>query len=238
MPAQTPRKRDRPTGAAGLRADARHNRERILEAAREAFMSRGIDVPLTTIARRAGVGAATLYRHFPTRASLVAEAFAEQLARCVAILDEALEDPDPWRGFCSVIEKVCAMQTVDRGFTAAFLSRSPDAVEYERERTRAEAGLDRLVRRAKDAGRLRQDFDPADLTLLFLANCGVVEGTQQDASAASRRLVGYFLQSFRADRAEPLSPPPPLGLRHIHRLPGWNEPGRNVPSPNEPRPND
>ena len=202
-----------------MRADARHNRERIRQAAREAYAVHGIDVPVTTIARRAGVGAATLYRHFPTRAALIKEAFAEQFALCVAVLDEALEDPDPWRGFCSVVEKVCAMQTTDRGFTAAFLSQFPDAIDYERERGRAEKGLAQLVRRAQDAGQLRDDFDPTDITLLLLANCGVIEGAQQVAPAASRRLVTYLLQSFRPAHAEPLAPPAPLRLHQIHPPP-------------------
>ncbi|MFG1869616.1 TetR/AcrR family transcriptional regulator [Micromonospora arborensis] len=208
-----------PAAAQGLRADAKHNRDRILEAAREAFTTQGIDVPLTAIARRAGVGAATLYRRFPTRASLVTEAFAEQLARCVAILDEALEDPDPWHGFCSVIEKVCAMQATDRGLTAAFLSQFPEAVDYERARTHAEDSLARLVQRAKDGGQMRDDFDPADVTLLLLANSGIVGDSHQVSLAASRRLVAYLLQSFRAGHTEPLPPPPPLALHHIHRPP-------------------
>jgi AcrR family transcriptional regulator len=200
-----------------LRADAQHNRDRILEAAREAFTTQGIDVPLTAIARRAGVGAATLYRRFPTRAHLVTEAFAEQLARCVAILDEALEDPDPWHGFCYVLDKVCAMQATDRGFTAAFLSQFPDAIDYDRERTRAENRLAQLVQRAKDAGQLRDDFDHTDITLLLLANSGVVGQSQHVSLAASRRLVTYLLQAFQAGHTEPLPPPAPLGLHQIHR---------------------
>ncbi|MFF2064294.1 TetR/AcrR family transcriptional regulator [Streptomyces sp. NPDC058200] len=202
-----------------LRADARHNRDRILRAARGAYAVHGIDVPITAIARRAGVGVATLYRRFPTRASLVTEAFAEQLALCVAVLDEALEDPDPWHGFCSVIEKVCTMQAADRGFTRAFLSQFPDSVDYDRERARAEKGLDELVRRAKDAGQLRQDFDRSDITLVLLANSGVGGESPETSPAASRRLVAYLLQSFRADRTEPLPAPAPLGLHQIHEPP-------------------
>ncbi|WP_067183325.1 TetR/AcrR family transcriptional regulator [Microtetraspora niveoalba] len=223
MPAQPSRKDaagvPRPGGdpvPRELRADARQNRDRIIQAAREAYAAHGIDVPMATIARRAGVGVATLYRRFPTRASLVSEAFAEQLALCVAVLDEALEDPDPWRGFCSVIEKVSAMQALDRGFTGAFLSRFPDNVDYERERTRAEKGLDRLVRRAKDSGRLRQDFDRSDLTLLLLANSGLGGEPPEVSQAASRRLVAYLLQSFRADNTEPLPRPAPLDLHQVH----------------------
>ncbi|MFC1422537.1 TetR/AcrR family transcriptional regulator [Streptacidiphilus sp. N1-12] len=230
MPAQTSRKPARPLPAAvdgppqpaaahGLRADARRNRDRILEAAREAFTLQGIDVPITAIARRAGVGAATLYRHFPTRASLVSEAFATQLTRCVSVLDDALEDPDPWHGFCSVIEKVCAMQAVDRGFTAAFLSQFPDAIDYQHKRSRAEHDFAQLVQRAKDTGKLRDDFDPTDFTLLLLANSGVVGESKEVSLAASARLAAYLLQSFRAGRTEPLPPPAPLALDRIHPSP-------------------
>ncbi|GAA3073300.1 TetR/AcrR family transcriptional regulator [Streptosporangium carneum] len=201
----------------GLRADAAHNRDRILEAAREAFTAGGIDVPLTAIARRAGVGVATLYRRFPTRAALVTEAFSEQLAACVAALDEALADPDAWHGFCAFIEKVCSMQAADRGFTAAFLSRFPDAIDYDHMRVHAESQLAELVRRAKTAGRLRADFDESDVTLLLLANGGMVAESPEESLVASRRLVGYLLQSFRADRTEPLPPPAPLGLHRLHQ---------------------
>ncbi|GAA3235384.1 TetR/AcrR family transcriptional regulator [Nonomuraea helvata] len=203
-----------------LRADARHNRVRILEAARESFATRGLDVPMAAIARRAGVGVATLYRRFPSRESLITEVFGDELATCASVVDEALADPDPWRGFCSMIEKVCAMQVADRGFTEAFLTAFPDAIDYERTRMRAEQGFAEVMRRAKAAGRLRADFDLADLTLVLKANCGVATGTSQAAAAASRRLVAYLLQSFRAEHAEPLPPAPPLTLDSLIKAAG------------------
>ncbi|WP_329455760.1 TetR/AcrR family transcriptional regulator [Streptomyces sp. NBC_01497] len=203
---------------ATLRADARHNRERILRAAREAYAAHGIDVPLTAIARRAGVGVATLYRRFPTRASLVTEAFSEQLAVCTGALDAALDDPDPWRGFCSLIEAVCAMQACDRGFTEAFLAQFAEDTLYEREIGRAEEGLAELVRRAKETGRLRADFAISDITLLLLANNGVTGAPREVSEAASRRLAGYLLQAFRSEGARPLPPPAPLALgQHVSR---------------------
>ncbi|GAA3166085.1 TetR/AcrR family transcriptional regulator [Nonomuraea roseoviolacea] len=202
--------------APALRADARHNRARILEAAREAFATRGLDVPMAAIARRAGVGVATLYRRFPSRETLITEVFGDELAACASVVDEALADPDPWRGFCSAIEKVCAMQVADLGFTEAFLTAFPDAIDYERTRVRAERGFAEVVRRAKAAGRLRADFDLADLTLLLKANCGVAAGAREAAEAGSRRLVAYLLQSFRAEHAAPLPPAPPLTLALLH----------------------
>ncbi|GAA3035769.1 helix-turn-helix domain-containing protein [Streptosporangium longisporum] len=212
-----------PAQAGGLRADARHNRDRIVAAAGEAFATRGLDVPMTAIARRAGVGTATLYRHFPTRESLVTEVFADRFTACASVVDDALADPDPWRGFRTVIERVCAMQAVDRGFTAAFLRAFPGAADFGRERARAEHGFAELTRRAKESGHLRADFDHTDLTLLLMANNGITADSAEAASAASRRLVAYLLHSFRADRADPavpLPPPSPLGLEHVHGLAG------------------
>ncbi|WP_225296691.1 TetR/AcrR family transcriptional regulator [Nonomuraea aurantiaca] len=207
-----------------MRADARHNRNRILEAARESFATLGLDVPMVEIARRSGVGIATLYRRFPTKESLVVEVFADDLHACAKVVDDALADPDPWRGFRTVIEKVCAMQAVDRGFTAAFLSAFPDAIDLERERECAERGFAELARRAKEAGRLRADFVQDDLTLLLMANSGIVTDSPEAALAASRRLVALLLQAFRAEGADPLPPATPLGLDQLSG-------GRPLPGP-------
>lgn len=201
------------TGSSRLRADARMNRDRILDAAREAFAARGLDVPMAAIARRAGVGVATLYRRFPTRAALITEVFGDQLAHCLSVVDDALADPDPWHGFCSAIERVCAMQVADRGFSTAFLTAFPDAIDFERLRERAEEQFAEVVRRAKASGDLRADFDRADLALVLRANAGITANSPEAATAASRRLVAYLLQAFRTGDGTPLPPPAPLALR-------------------------
>ncbi len=192
-----------------MRADARENRARVLAVAREMFAQRGLDVPMAAIARRAGVGIATLYRRFPTREALVVAAFAEQFAVCRSVVEEALTDPDPWRGFRTVIEKVCLLQVVDRGFTAAFVASYPGLHSEARDRTwQAFAGL---VQRAKDSGQLRADFSPHDLTLVLMANGGLASAPAEVAVAASQRLVTYLLESFRTG-ADELPPPVPLSL--------------------------
>lgn len=192
-----------------MRADARENRTRVLTVARELFAERGLEVPMAAIARRAGVGVATLYRRFPTKESLVAEAFTEQFAVCQAVIDDALKNPDPWRGFCTVIEKVCRLQACDRGFTAAFTASFPDLHTEARDRTWQDFGA--LVRRAKDSGQLRADFSPHDLTLVLIANGGLSSLPVEVATAASQRLVAYLLESFRAG-TDVLPPPVPLSL--------------------------
>ncbi|MEU0845843.1 helix-turn-helix domain-containing protein [Streptomyces sp. NPDC005962] len=200
----------------GLRADARRNRERVLAAARAVFAERGIDAPMATVARRAGVGVATLYRHFPTRDALVRGAFAQQMDTCVRALTEALAAPDPWQGFQQLIETVCALQREERGFPAAFVAAFPESTsEHAQSRQRAERDFATLVRRAQASGALRADFHPSDLAVVLLAHCGLVTTLPGDG-AASRRLVAYLLQSFRADTAnEPLPPPTALALRSL-----------------------
>jgi AcrR family transcriptional regulator len=198
----------------GLRADARRNRERILVAARAVFAEHGIDAPMATVARRARVGVATLYRHFPTRDALVRAAFAEQTEICGQALTDALADPDAWRGFQRLVETVCELQRQERGFPAAFVAVFPDsAVDHARVREQAERDLMTLVRRAQAAGALRADFHPSDLAVALLSHCGLVNALPHDR-AASRRLVAYLLQSFRADAAHGALPEPStLSLR-------------------------
>ena len=205
-----------------LRADARHNRDRILDVARTLFADRGLDVPMTAVARRAGVGAATLYRRFPTKEALVTAVFADEFSRCATVVDDALADPDAWRGFHAAVEALCAMQAADRGFCAAFVTAFPDAIDVERERDRALSGLAGLVRRAQDAGRLRADVTVGDLVLLLLANRGLVADSADEARAASRRLVGFVLDALRADRSRPEPLPPPVAL-DLHRLLGQED---------------
>ncbi|MGX1032686.1 AcrR family transcriptional regulator [Streptomyces ambofaciens] len=78
-----------------LRSDAEDNRERILDAARALFAAQGLRVPMREVARRAGVGPATLYRRFPAKQELITEACKDQLRACRAIVDEGLAHPDP-----------------------------------------------------------------------------------------------------------------------------------------------
>lgn len=182
-----------------LRSDALDNRERILDAARAAFAAEGLAVPMREIARRAGVGPATLYRRFPTKEALATEAFADQLCACRDIVDEGLADPDPWHGFCLVIEKICELHARDQGFTAAFTAAFPNAMDLHADRHHALSSVAELSRRAKAAGRLRPDFVLDDLILMIMANGGIHAATPGARIAASRRFAALAIQAFRAE---------------------------------------
>ncbi len=201
-----------PGGAAGdsseLRSDARRNRERVIEAAREVFAERGLDASLNEVARRAGVGLATLLRRFPERDQLIAATFGDRMSEYAALAEQALQDPDPWHGFCDYVRHVCAMQAGDRGFTDVLTQTFPAAQEFEERRAQGYRRVVELCDRAKQAGKLRPDFSPEDLPLLLMANAGVITATASQAPGASPRLIAYLLQAFSAEHSRPLPPAP------------------------------
>ncbi|GHJ39321.1 TetR/AcrR family transcriptional regulator [Streptomyces sp. TS71-3] len=194
-----------------LRSDAQDNRARILDAARVLFATEGLNVPMREVARSAGVGPATLYRRFPTKESLVTEAFADQMRECRTIVDEGLADQDPWRGFRRVIEKVCELHAHDQGFADAFTSAFPRALDIAGDRAHALASITKLARRAQDTGQLRPDFVLDDLILMLMAHRGVHAASQAARVAASRRFAALVIQAFRASPTHgPLPPVPRL----------------------------
>ncbi|MET7455983.1 helix-turn-helix domain-containing protein [Streptomyces sp. NPDC005574] len=191
-----------------LRSDATDNRARILDAARALFSAKGLNVSIREIARRAGVGPATLYRRFPTKQALVTEAFADQMRACRAIVDQGSADPDPWHGLCLVVEKICELHARDRGFTEAFMSTFPRATEVTAGREYTVKAVTELAQRAKEVGRLRADFlVPDDLILMLMANQGIRTATAAGQVAASRRFAGFVIQVMQASPEH--SPLPP-----------------------------
>ncbi|MGW9212365.1 TetR/AcrR family transcriptional regulator [Embleya sp. NPDC055664] len=202
-----------------LRSDALDNRERILDAARALFSADGLDVPMREVARRAGVGPATLYRRFPTKQMLVAEAFADQFHECRAIVDEGCADPDPWRGLCLVIERICELHARDRGFTQAFLSTYPGVKDVAAGREYTMKAVAELAQRAKEAGHLRSDFVLDDLILVLMANKGIHVTSTASQVKASRRFAGLVIQAFEAcPQHAPLPPAVRLTSAPAHVL--------------------
>jgi AcrR family transcriptional regulator len=90
-------------------------RRAIIDAASELYGQRGLDTPFDDIARHAGVGNATLYRHFPSRCSLLAAVFTDTLARVVTAAEDALTIADPWDAFATHFRFLCHLQATNRG---------------------------------------------------------------------------------------------------------------------------
>ncbi|MCU1426674.1 MAG: regulatory protein TetR [Actinomycetia bacterium] len=190
-----------------LRVDAARNRDRILDAARLAFAEHGTDVALEEIARQAGVGIATLYRRFPTRAELFAAAFEPRKAAYIEATQVAQAEPDPWLAFSGFVRTVSAMQAADCGFADVLALNFPTTPELDRELRRATTGIGDVIERAQAAGVLRADFVLQDLVLLHMANAGVINATKKYAPKAWERFTTYMLDSFRAPGASELPKP-------------------------------
>jgi AcrR family transcriptional regulator len=181
-----------------LRADAQRNRVALLAAAREVFGEHGLNASLDEIARRAGVGNATLYRRFPTRQVLIAEVFAGQMAEYVALAERALDQPDPWTAFVGYLSSLFELQATDRGLSELLISTSFDGDERMAAlRATAQAGASEVIIRAQRAGVLRPDLTRQDISLLMRANAGVVQ--RSGDPQGWQRLLALALNGLAAD---------------------------------------
>lgn len=168
------------------------------------------------------MGPATLYRRFPVKRELVLAAFMDEFRACTAIVREASADPDPWRGFCGVIEAVTVLNARNQGFTDAFIAAYPGAVDVAAHRAELTRELAAISRRAKAAGDLRADFTLDDfvLVLVLLAGRGLAALPAADRAAAARRFAAVALDGLRAAGANrPLPPPARLASRIIQAAP-------------------
>lgn len=177
-----------------LRTDAERNRRRVLQAAGAAFRQHGLDVPVASVARRSGVGVATVYRRFPTRQALLDELLADAEARYAQVYADAAADPDPWAGLETALRRCAALQAAGVRCSPDFRTRFPEAVAESTARSRAALGG--LLDRARASGRVREDVQLGDVVLLFDAVEGVLSSGADDPDRAAQRLVTHFLRSF------------------------------------------
>lgn len=195
-------------GTKPLRADAARNRDRLLAVATQVFGERGLDAPLEEIARQAGVSIGTLYNHFPAREALFDAIFPERLTALDRIAAAALDDPDAWHGFVGFVEGVVELQATDRGLNDALAQRFPVSDGVNEACHRGFRHVDRIIRRARDDGRLREDFESSDLATLIWAMSQVIRESLGVAPQAWRRCLAFFLDGLRADAAHALTVPP------------------------------
>src|SRR5215208_7208931 len=111
-----------------LRADARRNREKVLAAARAVFSENGRDAQMDDVARRAGVGVGTVYRHFPTKEALIQALVVDSFEAIAAHARAALALDDPWDAFSSVLWRGAEIMAADRTLSEVFAS-IPGAME-------------------------------------------------------------------------------------------------------------
>jgi AcrR family transcriptional regulator len=201
------------------RVDAKRNRERLVATARELFASGGVEVSVREIARRAGVGVGTLYRHFPTREDLVDAVLEDAFEELIAIARDALAEADPWRGFTRFIEEALVLHARNRGLKDVVETQMHGRRHAASMRRRMRPLVQQLVLRAQESGSLRADFAPEDIPLLFWGADRVIELSSAVAPELWRRHLGFLLDGLHASAATPLeqSPLSSAELRRIGR---------------------
>jgi len=178
-----------------LRTDAERNRRLILEAASEAFADQGVDVSLAEIARRAGVGFATLQRRFPTKDALITEVVRNQLVH-IGRDPARASGLDAWQAFAAPVLECCEHQAREPGL-AGPIARMLAAASEPSVREPILEALAPLLTRAQAEGALREDVSVDDVLLILKANAGVVANSHGREEEASRRFVDLALRGLR-----------------------------------------
>ncbi|MFF7547835.1 TetR/AcrR family transcriptional regulator [Streptomyces canus] len=193
------------------RRDARRNRELLVEAAHEVFTEQGLEAPLDVIARRAGVGNATLYRHFPSRAALVDAVFRDPLAGTVAAGEQARAAEDPWVGLVGYTEAVFAVLATDRGTNDLMTTHLEGVESLQAVHAHNRATMELLLRRGRDEGSIRADVTTEDVLFALAALGRAVPSLAAAAGPeAWRRPLALLLDGLRASPAMAPLPSPAL----------------------------
>jgi AcrR family transcriptional regulator len=186
-----------PRAADQLRADARQNHARLINAATMVFAEKGAAAPLEDIARRAGVGIGTLYRHFPTRLDLQAAVFRSQVGTVCGEGDALLETASPEQAFTAWVRSLSAYLVTKRGLSRALI----EAVGVESELisscwTTMRETTERLLANGQRDGVIRPDVDAMDVMRLVH---GVTLSTEKAPERADM-LLSVMLDGLRAKR--------------------------------------
>jgi AcrR family transcriptional regulator len=181
------------------RSDAQRNRERILEVAKEAFARSGASTSLDDIAKQAGVGAGTLYRHFPTRDALLEGVYrteVEKLAAAERKFAQAMPPIEALRGWMLLfVDHIAAKQIIAPALNTVV--GGPSKV-YEASRAQITGAIHALVKRAIESGDIRSDLDPFDLLRALIGVSNVASSPDWQQSA--KRLVDILITGSRPIR--------------------------------------
>jgi AcrR family transcriptional regulator len=179
-----------------LRADARRNRDLILQAAATAFGEQGETASLEDIARHAGVGIGTLYRHFPSREALLEAVYRHQVDQLYDAAPELLATMPPDAALNEWCRLFVAYAATKKGWAGALKAAlGPGAEVFATSRERLLAALDGLIDANIQAGLMRSDVGADDVLRAIGALCHTVE--TPDWQEATTRLAGLFLDGLR-----------------------------------------
>jgi AcrR family transcriptional regulator len=199
------------TPLSGRRAQAARNDVRILEAARAVFVA-DPDAPISAVAEHAGVGISAVYRRYENKEELLRRLCADGLARYAAAAEAALADPrPPGEAFAEFMRRIVDANTHALTLRLAGTFESTD--ELRREAVRAQELTVRLVERARQAGVLRTDLTPEDLSCVFEQLAAIRVGDDQRTSELRHRYLALQLDALLGSHASELP----------GRAPSWEE---------------
>jgi AcrR family transcriptional regulator len=190
------------------RADAVRNRERVLEAAKAVFSAGGPDASLEAVARRAGVGIGTLYRHFPTREALFEAVYRREVEQLGELSEQLKNEPQPVEALRQWLRSNVEFVATKKGMSAALAlaahGKSSELIAFSFERLTKAVGA--LLERAVEAGEIRADVSPEDLLRALIGMCYLHDqpGWQQSVI----RLLDVFIDGLRVrgDAVPPAHP--------------------------------
>lgn len=179
-----------------MRKDAARNRELLIAAAREVFARRGLEASLDEVARHAGVGVGTAYRHFANKYELLSALMTQAVDEMVADAERALAEDDPWQGLVLFLESALAVQSEDRGLREALMGVH-DPQKLEQIHDRLVGPISEILLRAQRAGVVRADAEPTDIGFLITMACAVADVASDSAPDLWRRYLAMCLEGLK-----------------------------------------
>ena len=183
-----------------LRADARRNRERVLTAATVVFAEHGREAQMDDVARRAGVGVGTVYRHFPTKEALMEALAVDRFERVLEAGKAALQRDDPWEALVESLWAGAELLAGDRSFTEIVSELKGPMHVSEELQNETNAVFGELLRRAQASGDLRPDVVLDDIPML-MSGIGLATRKPHHCPNAWRRHVTLIIDGLRASSA-------------------------------------
>jgi AcrR family transcriptional regulator len=187
------------------RADARRNRAQILQAGEILFAEQGIGVPIDEIAKRAGVGVGTVYRHFPTKEALGAAVVITRMEGLAAEAKALGTSDDPTGALFVFMSRLAEEGLAKRDLIDALSGAGIDFKEISSDiRTEMEGAAELLLKRAQQAGTVRSDIEVADLFGLVMGACTM---SNKESKCSQSRMMAVVCAGLRSDHTEPFDPP-------------------------------
>jgi AcrR family transcriptional regulator len=186
-----PREAHRP-----LRADARRNVDKVLRAAEEVFATEGLAVPIDEIARRAGVGVGTVYRHFPTKQALFQAVVMVRLKALVERAKVLSGAEDAGAALFAFVSELVEVAVEKRDLTDELVQEGLDDEVHAVVKGELQGAFDVLLQRAQEGGGVRDDICSADVTALVMGTCMVAD--RHAGHEATSRLIGVICDGLRA----------------------------------------